>query len=231
MLDFDRCEVMTFDCYGTLIDWETGIINAVRPVLERHHVDIDDEELLEQYGRAESKYQNGNYLRYEVILRLVMTELARRFGFNATDDEAECFEESLTDWRPFPDTVEALRILKKRFKLGVISNIDDRLFALSAVHLEVPFDFVFTAQQARAYKPSLQVFQFAIDAMGVRPERILHVAQSLYHDIVPATALGLPKVWINRRRGKRGFGATRPAEADPELELADLITLARMTAR
>lgn len=227
MLDFSRFGVLAFDCYGTLIDWETGILRAVRPVLERHGVEPGDAEILGTYADLEATHEAGEYVDYSTVLGLVMKGMGRRFRFDAGPDELDCLRRSMTRWEPFPDTVGALRRLKTRYKLAIVSNVDDRLFAVTARRLEVPFDFVVTAEQVRAYKPSLAVFERALDVIGYPPERVLHVAQSIYHDIVPAKAIGLTAVWVNRRLGKVGTGATSPASASPDLEVPDLETLAR----
>jgi 2-haloacid dehalogenase len=225
VLDFERFTVLTFDCYGTLIDWETGILQAVRPVLAKHGVEADDPTILETYASLEAKHEEDEYVRYEVVLRMVMAEMSLRLGFDASTEDVLSLPRSLAHWKPFPDTVDALRKLKTRYKLAVVSNVDDALFAATARALEVPFDGVITAQQARAYKPDRRIFELAFARLGVPRERILHVAQSVYHDIVPARALGVACVWVNRRKGKDGSGATRPAESTPDLEVPDLRSL------
>ncbi len=225
MLDFNRFTLLTFDCYGTLIDWERGILDAVRPVLERNGVEADDETVLETYAAAEAKQEQGDYVRYELILRMVMAEMSLRLGFDASPEEVLSLSKSLGHWRPFPDTVEALRKLKRQYKLAIVSNTDDRLFEATATHLGVTFDWVITAEQARAYKPSPRIFDHALAQFGIPREQILHVAQSVYHDIVPARNLGVASVWVNRRKGRRGTGATPPAAATPDVEVADLRSL------
>lgn len=228
MLDFDRFELLTFDCYGTLIDWETGILGAIRPILSRHGAEADDRTILETYAPIEAKHEEGSYVGYELVLRMVMTEMSLRLGFDASVQEVGAIASSIKDWEPFPDTVGALAKLKKRYKLAVISNIDDRLFETTAKRLEIPFDWVVTAELARAYKPSHRTFEYALEQFGIPREKILHVAQSLYHDIVPATAVGLSTVWVNRRKGLKGSGATRHAEATPDLEVTDLEALTKI---
>ncbi len=131
---------------------------------------------------------------------------------------------------PFPDSPEALKLLSRRFKLVILSNVDDDLFALSAKRLGVEFSDVITAQQVGSYKPDVRNFRLMLERTGNHPKRVLHVAQSLFHDIAPAKSLGLTTVWVNRRHDRPGFGATPPAEATPDLEVPDLITLARQTA-
>ncbi len=165
-------------------------------------------------------------MKYKDILRQIVERFGHRLGFIPTPSELDCLVDSLGDWRPFPDTVSALQALKEKFKLAAISNIDDDLFASSAKLLKVEFDWVITAEQAKSYKPSLEVFQFALRKIGVPPARVPHVAQSLYHDIAPARRMGLATVWVNRRRGREGFGATPPASAHPDLEVPDLTALA-----
>jgi 2-haloacid dehalogenase len=225
MIDFNKYEVLSFDCYGTLIDWEIGILAALRPVFAAHNINLTDEQILNLYAEIELRAEEGKFAKYREVLRKVVGELGSRLGFVPSPPELDCLVDSLKNWRPFPDTVEALRALKKTFKLAIISNIDGDLFALSAKQLEVEFDWVITAEQAKSYKPSLHNFKFAVERIGVSPEKILHIAQSIYHDIIPAKILGLSTVWVNRREGKEGFGATPPARARPDLEVPDLKTL------
>lgn len=225
MLDFGKFELLTFDCYGTLIDWEAGILGAVRPVLELHGVHASDDEILELYARIEAKHEQGDYVRYEVLLRLVMAEMSLRLGMDVDPEEVQCIARSLQNWQPFPDTVASLEKLKTRYQLAVVSNIDDDLFEPTARHLRVSFDWVVTAQQAGAYKPARATFECAFARFGVPRERILHVAQSIYHDIVPARELGVSTVWVNRRHDRTGDGATPSAAATPDVEVPDLQSL------
>jgi len=224
---FDDVEFVSFDCYGTLIDWEAGIVGALSPVLTRFGVELGHEEILELYAEIEPAQQSGEYRLYREVLESVIDVLGERFGFQPSQAERASLAESVGDWRPFPDTVEALRALGQRFKLVIISNIDDGLFALSAEHLGVRFTHVVTAEQARSYKPSLANFKLAFERLGCGPEGVLHVAQSLFHDIAPANELGLRSVWVNRRAGRDGSGATVPSGAKPGLEVRDLAMLVR----
>lgn len=226
MIDFSRFEVLTFDCYGTLIDWESGILDAVKPVFARHGVGAADDAILETYAALEAKHEEGDYLRYRMVLRLVMTEMSLRFKFDAAPHELDCLARSIEDWEPFPDTVGALGRLAKKYKLAVISNVDDALFAMTARRLGIRFDWVTTAEQVRAYKPTPAIFEEALRRIGRPRDRVLHVAQSVYHDILPARSLGLAAVWVNRRLGRAGPGATPPAAAAPDVEVPDLVTLA-----
>jgi 2-haloacid dehalogenase len=225
-LNFDNFEVLTFDCYGTLIDWESGIWEALYPLLANHRIAITRDKALELFGELESKAERGEYHEYKTVLRIVLEGFGSRLGFSATQIELLRFSESVKDWSPFADSARALQVMKKEYKLGIISNIDDDLFAFSAQRLQTQFDWVITAQQAKSYKPSLNNFHLAFERIGVPKPKILHVAQSLFHDIAPAKALGLSTVWINRRHDLGCFGATPPAQAQPDLEVPDLQTLA-----
>lgn len=225
-IDFSRFDALTFDCYGTLIDWERGILNALQPVLATHGIDAGEDELLERYARHEAALEAGSYVPYRDVLAGSLRALCAELGFSATDDEARAFAQATADWPAFHDTAPALRRLHERFRLGVITNCDRDLFSLSNRRLGVAFDWVVTAEDARRYKPSLTPFELAFGTIDVPRERILHVAQSLYHDHVPAKELGLTTVWVDRRHGRPGSGATPRATAMPDLTVPDLKTLA-----
>jgi 2-haloacid dehalogenase len=227
-LDFDRFEALTFDCYGTLINWESGILAAVHPVLEAHGAGADDEELLEAFGRHETAIEAGEYRPYREVLAGVLGRLGDELGFSPTDEEVNAFASSVGEWPPFEDSPPALRALGSRFGLAAITNCDDDLFARSAERLGADFDWVITAERARAYKPSRRNFDLAFEVIGLPTERILHAAQSLFHDHVPAKQLGLATVWVDRRGGREGPGATPPATAEPDLRVPDLATLAEL---
>ena len=192
--------------------------------------ELHDEGILELYAAIESRLEAGPYLSYRQVLEMSVERLTARLGFAATPEEMAALPESVKNWPPFPDTVAALRRLKKRFRLAVLSNIDDDLFAGSAKRLEVPFDLVITAQQVGSYKPAHKNFEVALEKIGLPREAVLHVAQSRFHDIRPAKQLGLSAVWVNRRHNQRGAGAT-PAGGggpEPELTVPDLATLAQV---
>jgi 2-haloacid dehalogenase len=225
LLDANKYEVLSFDCYGTLVDWESGIISGLRPVLRAHRVEVTDDEILGLHAQTEHKLQaapkGGSYLKYRDVLGEEVREAGRRWGFEPSPSEVEALPDSVRYWLPFPDTVNALRTLK----VAIISNIDDGLLALTARYLEVEFDYIVTAEQAGTYKPSPNNFELALERIGAAPERILHVAESLFHDHAPAKGMGLDTAWIHRRAAKGGFGATPPAEAEPDLEVPDLESL------
>jgi 2-haloacid dehalogenase len=163
-----------------------------------------------------------------MILRSAARAAAERFGFTPTGSEITCLEDSLPHWRPFPDTVPALRALARRFRLGIISNIDNDLFAATAAALEVEFEWVITAQDVGSYKPCRRNFERAVERIALSRSRILHVAQSLYHDVAPAGATGLTTVWVNRRGERGGFGATPASEASPDVAVRTLGELAAL---
>lgn len=215
-MDFSGFDALTFDCYGTLVDWEHGILAALPP-------ELDGERVLEVYAELESELEAGEYLRYREVVACCYDGLAERFGL--PPDGRAAFADSVGDWPPFPDSPDALARLQERFKLGVITNCDDDLFARSSARLGVEFDWVITAQQVGAYKPSPRGFEEAFARIDVPRERILHVAQSLFHDHVTAKRLGLSTVWIDRRAG-RGGGATPPAEAQPDTTFPDMASFA-----
>jgi 2-haloacid dehalogenase len=225
MIDFSDVEVLSFDCYGTLIDWERGIVEAARPILRAHGRQVDDEAILDAFGASEAEAEAGPYQRYRAVLAAALTSIGTRYGFAPSAEQAAAFAASVGDWPAFPDSPDALRRLKERFRLAVITNCDDDLFAQSNRRLGVEFDWVITAQQARAYKPSHRPFELAFERIGLPRDRIVHVAQSLFHDHVPAKELGLTTVWVNRRQGKTGSGATPPATATPDAEVSDLRSL------
>lgn len=231
MIEFDKYEVLTFDCYGTLIDWESGMIAVLKPLLTKHNVNLEEKQLLELFAEFEAEQERGKYTKYKEVLKGVVQKFGERFDFQPSSIELDSLADSVKNWSPFPDTVEALKILKSRFKLAIISNIDNALFAYSAEKLEVPFDWVITAEQAESYKPSLNNFQFAFKRIGLPIEKILHVACSVFHDIVPANSLKLSTIWVNRRANKEGAGAALPATGRADLEVPDLKTLAAFATR
>lgn len=226
MLDFTRFEVLTFDCYGTLINWEAGILSALRRVLSAHGKKIDAATLLKLYGDFEQRSEQGVFHPYREVLESVIRQFGVELRFAPTAEEVRSLPDSLSTWQPWPDTVAALRQLKTRFRLAILSNVDDDLFALTRPQLEVDFDEVITAQQAQAYKPSLKLFELALSRIHAPAHRVLHVGQSIYHDVIPAQALGLATVWVNRPSARPGVGAVKAAEAKPDLTVSTLAELA-----
>jgi len=230
MLDLTRFKVLTFDCYGTMIDWESGIFSTLRSILAAHNQRISDFGLLELYSELELKAEQGEFLPYRDILQSVVRGFGEHLGFAPTDAEVRSLPESLPNWQPFPDTVEALHKLKTRYRLAVLSNVDDDLFASTAPKLGVAFEHVITAQQAGCYKPCMKIFKLAEERIGVTREQWLHVGQSIYHDVIPAQSLGIATVWVNRPSPRPGAGAAKAATAKPDWEVPDLQTLAKLAA-
>ena len=228
-IDFSQFDALTFDCYGTLIDWEQGLLGALRPFAQRCANPPDETTLLARYAAYESAHEHAEKFRpYKSVLRLVLSDLAAEFGFDIRPGEEDALSRSIKDWPAFDDTAEAMRRLKSRFKLCVCSNIDRDLFDGSRPKLGVALDALVTAEDVGSYKPAPGHFERAPIVLGIDRSRILHVAQSLYHDIRIARELGYTTAWVNRQRGR--WGATLPVEREirPHLEVPDLRTLARL---
>ena len=226
MLDFSRFEMLTFDCYGTLINWEAGILPVLHRILSAHGKKLEDATILKLYGDFEEASEQGDFHPYREVLQSVVRRFGAQLGFTSTDAEARSLPDSLASWRPWPDTVDALRQLKPRFRLAILSNVDDDLFAATRPQLQVEFDEVITAQQAKAYKPSLKMFELALSRIKAPAHRVLHVGQSIYHDVIPAQSLGLATVWVKRPSARAGVGAVKAAQAKPDLEVTSLAELA-----
>jgi 2-haloacid dehalogenase len=223
---------LTFDCYGTLIDWETGILAALGPWAAAHGVEIDDEELLAAFGRAESRREvDDPTAPYPRVLAGVLEDLAAELGATASGEEAAAFGGSVKDWPVFPDSPGALAYLKRHYKLVIVSNVDRASFRHSNAKLGVTFDAVVTADDAGAYKPAHNHFRLALAQlaeMGIAPDQVLHVAQSLYHDHVPAQRLGLRTMWVNRRATHTRDGGATPAPPVPVTPDGEVPTLAAL---
>ena len=156
----------------------------------------------------------------------MVQQFGSNLGFSPTREQARSLPDSLHDWKPWPDTVAALHQLKTRFRLAILSNVDDDLFAATRPQLGVAFDEVITAQQAQAYKPSLKLFELALSRINAPAHRVLHVGQSIYHDVIPAQSLGLATVWVNRPSARPGVGAVKSVDGKPDLTVTSLAELA-----
>jgi len=227
-LDFARFEFLTFDCYGTLINWEDGLLPVLHRIFSAHGKKIDDATLLKFYGDYEQLSEAGEFHPYRQVLESVVRRFGAEFDFVPSADEARWLPDSLPAWKPWSDTVVALGRLKTRFRLGIVSNVDDDLFATTRPQLGVEFDEVVTAQQAQAYKPSMKIFELALSRIPAPAHRVLHVGQSIYHDVIPAQALGLATVWVNRPSARPGVGAVKAAQAKPDLTVGSLAELAAL---
>lgn len=230
-MGFESIRLITFDCYGTLIDWENGMLAALRPLFSRDGRRLPDTQLLELYGEIEAGLESGPYLPYRQVLARTAQEIGRRMGIDVSAEQGRGFADSLTRWKPFMDTVMALQSMASRFRLGIISNVDDDLFAETRKKLApVEFDFVVTAQQVQSYKPSLRNFEEAVRRSGLSKDQILHAGQSLYHDVASANALGIRNVWVNRPSARPGAGAAKPGTAKPTYEVHSLAELAALVS-
>jgi 2-haloalkanoic acid dehalogenase type II len=215
-------EVLTFDCYGTLIDWETGMLTALRPLAGRAAHALTDDEILEAHARHESFQQAETpAMPYSKLLAVVAKRLTEEWRVAASWDECLAYGQSIRNWPAFADTVAALAYLKQHYKLAILSNVDNDSFAHSNRRLGVSFDAVFTAEDIGSYKPSPRNFEYMLEKfvrLGIQRNHILHTAESLFHDHKPANDFGLASCWIHRRHGREGFGATMNPGATPHFE-------------
>jgi 2-haloacid dehalogenase len=208
-------KVLTFDCYGTLIDWEAGIHAALQPLL-RKAGGVGRDAALEAYGRHETAQEELTpTMVYSDLLAEVHRQLAKEWGVTMDEEAHRRFGASVPDWPAFPDSAEALAYLKRHYRLVILSNVDRASFAGSNRRLGVEFDAIYTAQDIGSYKPSARNFDYMLErlaALGFGKRDILHTAQSLFHDHVPAKRAGLASAWIDRRHDRDGWGATPPPE-------------------
>ena len=224
--------VLSFDCYGTLIDWETGIRSALAPWRRRENIQVDDQGFMEAFGRHEwHEEEEHPTLAYPKILERVLKRMAGDWGVYVSPDDMKAFGRSVGNWPPFPDSALALAYFKRYYKLVILSNVDRESFSYSNAKLSVEFDQIYTAQDIGSYKPDMENFQYLIthlEDLGIKSASILHVAESLYHDHIPAKKLGLTTTWIHRRHDKKGHGATRPPteEVQPDFRYTSMFEFA-----
>ena len=215
-------KALTFDCYGTLIDWETGMVTALKPLTDRVSPALGRNQILEAHARAESMQQRYTPAKpYREILAAVYKRLADEWRISVAWDECLAYGLSVGDWPAFPDTVEALRYLKKHYKLVILSNVDNQSFALSNKRLGVDFDAIYAAEDIGSYKPDLRNFEYMLEnlkRLGIEAKDILHTAESMFHDHAPANKMGLRSAWIYRRHAQEGFGATMNPGAMPKYD-------------
>jgi 2-haloacid dehalogenase len=207
-------KVLTFDCYGTLIDWESGLFNALTPLVHRAGKgDLGRNKLLELYGINEAAQQvETPAMPYNQLLGVVYKRLATQWDVRVSNEEANIFGASVPDWPAFADSASSLQYLKQFYRLVILSNVDRLSFRASNAKLGVEFDAIYTAQDIESYKPSQRNFDYMLMRLqsdfGVEKKDILHTAQSLYHDHAPANNNGLASAWIDRRHADEGWGAT-----------------------
>jgi len=217
MMQLHDFRALTFDCYGTLIDWESGIMAALRPLLQRTSPIPSRNAALEAFARYESALEEDSpRMLYSDLLAEVHRRLVHEWGVTMNQQDHTRFGASVPDWPAFPDSPAALAYLKQHYKLVILSNVHRAGFEASNRHLGVTFDAVYTAQDIGSYKPNPANFQYMLDRLaevGVRKGDILHTAQSLFHDHAPAKKFGLGSAWIDRRHDQSGWGATMPAPA------------------
>jgi 2-haloalkanoic acid dehalogenase type II len=229
-------EALSFDCYGTLIDWETGLLAVLAPWARARGLDVTGEDLLTGFAQAEAAAEAEHPAdRYPDVLARAMGLLGGTLGAEVTDEDAGRLAGSVPDWPAFPDSHDALAALGARFKLIILSNVDRASFAASNARLGVAFASVITAQDVGSYKPAQGNFEALISEagrLGIKQGGLLHVAQSLFHDHVPAQRAGLPTVWINRRHDRGGWGATPqpPAPVTPDWEFPSMAAFAAAMA-
>jgi 2-haloalkanoic acid dehalogenase type II len=215
-------EIITFDCYGTLIDWEGGIAEAFQREASRDNIRLESDDTIAAYMAEELAVESEVYRSYREVLSQTAARVARRLGWQITEERARFLPESLPDWKPFRDTNAALERLARKYSLGILSNTDDDLLAATRRHFTVGFDLVVTAQQIKSYKPGRAHFLEA--TRRADGKRILHAAQSYFHDVVPATRLGIPVVWVNRKGERADDGGPLPTrELNNLTELAELL--------
>lgn len=232
MLDLTRYSALSFDVYGTLIDWEAGIASVLSEWAGRRGSDLDDEALLLAYADNEAAVEREYPgLVYSEVLQAAFRRTAADLGLVATDADVQALGRSVPDWPAFADTHEALERLKRHFKLVILSNVHQQGVDGSIARMQVAFDQVLTAEAIGSYKPAARNFEVLLERvgeLGVEPPRLLHVAQSLFHDHVPAKGMRLDSVWINRRHARPGWGATPNPGVDvtPDLEFPSLVAFA-----
>ncbi len=215
-------KVLTFDCYGTLIDWESGMVAGLTPLTERLDRQLTRNEILEAHARYESSQQlQTPTKRYRDLLAVVYRRLAEEWGLSVSWEECVQYGRSIQNWPAFSDSAEALQYLKQHYKLVILSNVDNESFAASNEKLDVAFDAIYTAEDIGSYKPAAANFKYMLtmlQGLGYEKSDILHTAESLFHDHVPANHHGLSSCWIYRRHGQEGFGATMTPDEIPQYD-------------
>ncbi len=230
--DFDA---LTFDCYGTLIDWERGALGVLRPWADGQGLDAGDDDLLSRFAAAQRDQETIRPIkRYPDVVGSAFAEIAAGYAKTLSVEDRERLARSIGDWPPFADSVQALHDLKRRFRLGVLSNVDVGSFARTHARLGNVMEVIVTADDAGSYKPALAHFHRGIEEfskLGIAKARILHVAQSRFHDIAPATSLDLTCVHVDRREGREGLGLNIPSAAETPYVVGNMAELAAHLCR
>jgi len=225
-------KALTFDCYGTLIDWESGMVEGLRPLTSKLSPEPSRIDILQAHARHESEQQRWTPgMRYSDLLAIVYKRLAEEWDIAVTPYECETYGASVKHWPAFPDSSEALQYLKQHYRLIILSNVDNQSFKASNDKLGVEFDAVYTAEDVGSYKPDDRNFEYMFQelrAMGLNKDDILHTAESMFHDHAPANRHKLTCCWIYRRHDQEGFGATMDPGAMPSVDfqfnsMADLV--------
>ena len=225
-------KALTFDCYGTLIDWESGMVEGLKPLTSKLDPQLSRDDILEAHARHESYQQAQTPEKaYREILPIVYRRLAEEWGIPVSWEECARYGDSVKNWPAFPDSPGALQHLKKYFQLVILSNVDNLSFVGSNERLLVEFDAIYTAEDCGSYKPSDRNFEYMLDKLkgrGIEKEGILHTAESMFHDHGPANRHGLTSCWIYRRHSQKGFGATMHPGEMPKVDfqfnsMADLV--------
>ncbi len=231
-MKLSQFKILTFDVYGTLIDWESGMVNALKSLTDRAPVDLNRDDILNAHAHFESTAQRFSpSKRYSELLATVYRRLAEQWQVSVEWEECLNYGQSVSQWPAFTDSAQALGYLKQHFQLAVLTNTDNLSFSGSNERLGVDFDSVMTAEDIGSYKPDDRNFQYMLETLGHRgiaKEEILHVAESMFHDHQPANRHGLANCWIYRRYGQEGFGAAMDPGEMPTVNftfnsMADLV--------
>lgn len=224
-IDTSTIKAISFDCYGTLIDWEAGLGAALEPLFRVHRVAFDRGAVIAAFARHERAVEGGQYQSYSAVLGEVMGLIADEFDLQLRSGESTALVNSIGRWPAFEETARCLKALQHHYKLAIVSNVDDELFAESAAHLGARIGVVVTAEQVKSYKPREALFAELLSRLGMPAREVLHVAESRYHDVAPASALGFQTVWVNRHAGDGTPSASGASDARADLEVRSLSEL------
>jgi 2-haloacid dehalogenase len=215
-------ELLTFDCYGTLIDWELGMKNALKMLVKKKNLSISIENLPKRYIQIELGVEQERYRKYREVLTISVRRLFNELGIELTSDEEKIFVDTIPTWPPFKETKQVLEQLKKKYKLAILSNIDEDIIQQSIKLIGVKFDGVITAEQVKSYKPNFEHWKRMIKNFGLPKDKVLHIAASYIHDIVPAKELDFKTVWVNRKN------ESIEGSIKPDYEFSNLTPLLRV---